>query len=185
MGEHDAVFEELVSSRYNALLRCAYLLTADREAARDLVQSALTKAYAKRFGVREPAAMEQYVRRCIVTVHISAWRRHRGRETQFAELPELGYEPSAGLDASLDVWRALRTLPPRQRTAIVLRYFEDRTVTEAAQLMDCSEASVKTHTSRGLARLRVEMGEAAHADAAKDNDSAATGGAGTQALEVA
>ena len=161
MSEHDAAFTELVTSRYGALLRCAYLLTGDRESARDLVQSALTKVYAKRLGVRDPAAMEQYVRRCIVTVHISAWRRHRGREVGFASPPEYVLEHTdhaAGVETALDVWRALRLLPPRQRTAIVLRYFEDLPVTEVARLMDCTEASVKTHTSRGLARLRAEIG---------------------------
>jgi RNA polymerase sigma-70 factor (sigma-E family) len=158
---HDEVFEELVSSRYDALLRCAYLLTGNRESARDLVQSALTKAYAKRFGVRAPEAMEQYVRRCIVTSHISAWRRHRGREIDYATPPEYGHEHSdhaGGVDTSLDVWRALRALPPRQRTAIVLRYFEDLPIAQVARLMDCTEASVKTHTSRGLTRLRADIG---------------------------
>lgn len=161
MSEHDGIFEELVSSRYNALLRCAYLLSGDRESARDLVQGALTKVYAKRLGLREPAAMEQYVRRCIVTTHISAWRQHRGREISYETPPEDGREHTdhaGGVDTSLDVWRALRALPRRQRTAIVLRYFEDLPIAEVARLMGCTEASVKTHTSRGLARLRADIG---------------------------
>ena len=172
MSKHDEVFVELVSSRYDSLLRCAYLLTGDRESARDLVQSALTKVYAKRLGVREPVAMEQYVRRCIVTTHISAWRRHRGREIGVATPPDRMHEHThhAGdVDISLDVRRALLTLPPRQRTAIVLRYFEDLPVLEVARMMQCTEASVKTHTARGLARLRAGIGTTS-AYQARNND---------------
>ena len=164
MGDHDAFFVKLVESRYNALVRSTYLLTGDLEAARDLVQTALTKAYVKRVGMRDPGAMEQYVRRTVVNLHISAWRRHRGREASVAQPPEpLEWQagdipaPSALADrvaTSVDLWRALRTLTPRQRTAVVLRYFEDLPVADAARLMGCGEQSVKTHTARGLANLR-------------------------------
>ncbi len=163
MGDHDALFVELVESRYDALVRSAYLLTGDLETARDLVQTALTKAYVKRVGMRDPGAMEHYVRRTVVNVHISAWRRHRGREASVAQPPEPVWRqadepaPSALAErvaTSVDVWRALGTLTPRQRTAVVLRYFEDLPVADVARLMDCGEQSVKTHTARGLANLR-------------------------------
>lgn len=168
MGDHDAVFVELVESRYNALIRSAYLLSGDMETARDLVQTALTKAYAKRVGMRDPGAMEYYVRRSVINLHISAWRRHRGREASVAEPPEPspgqagdGPAPTALADSvatTVDVWRALSTLTPRQRTAVVLRFFEDLPVAEVARLMDCGEQSVKTHTARGLANLRALLG---------------------------
>jgi RNA polymerase sigma-70 factor (sigma-E family) len=164
VGDHDAFFVNLVESRYNALVRSTYLLTGDLETARDLVQTALTKAYVKRVGLRDPGAMEQYVRRTVVNLHISAWRRHRGREAPVAQPPEpLGRQagdepaPSAMADrvaTSVDLWRALQSLTPRQRTAVVLRYFEDLPVADAARLMGCSEQSVKTHTARGLSNLR-------------------------------
>ncbi|HET9171490.1 MAG TPA: SigE family RNA polymerase sigma factor [Actinospica sp.] len=163
------MFIGLVESHYNALVRSAYLLTGNVEQARDLVQTALTKTYAKRVGMRDPGAMEHYVRRCIVNLHISSWRRHRGRESPVAQPPEplargtSGGEPETASVADrvaeqVDLWRALRTLTPRQRTAIVLRYFEDLPVAEAARLMDCGEQSVKTHTARALARLRALLG---------------------------
>jgi len=164
VGDHDAFFVMLVESRYNALVRSAYLLTGDLETARDLVQTALTKAYVKRVGMRDPGAMEHYVRRTVVNLHISAWRRHRGREASVAQPPEpfrrqAGDEPAPSALAervatSVDLWRALQTLTPRQRTAVVLRYFEDLPVADVARLMDCSEQSVKTHTARGLANMR-------------------------------
>jgi RNA polymerase sigma-70 factor (sigma-E family) len=168
-GDHDAFFAELVESRYNALVRSAYLLTGNVESARDLVQTALTKAYAKRVGMRDPGAMEQYVRRAIVNLHISSWRRHRGREASVAHPPEptatqaaAGPEPAAPLAdqvaASVDLWRALHTLTPRQRTAVVLRYFEGLPIADVARLMGCGEQSVKTHTARGLANLRALLG---------------------------
>ena len=165
VGDYDAVFVGLVESRYNALVRSAYLLTGNVEAARDLVQAALTKTYAKRVGMRDPGAMEHYVRRAIVNLHISSWRRNRGREAPVAEPPEPLSQRAAGapepavsladqVAASVDLWRALHALTPRQRTALVLRYFEDLPVAEVARLMDCGEQSVKTHTARGLANLR-------------------------------
>ncbi|HTJ68596.1 MAG TPA: SigE family RNA polymerase sigma factor [Actinospica sp.] len=168
MGDHDAFFVGLVESRYDALVRSAYLLTGNVEQARDLVQAALTKVYAKRVGVRDPGAMEHYVRRSIVNLHISSWRRHRGREASVAEPPEplarTGEVPESvpvadRVAAQVDLWRALHTLTPRQRTAIVLRYFEDLSVAEVARLMDCGEQSVKTHTARALAHLRALLGE--------------------------
>ncbi|MBR7835687.1 SigE family RNA polymerase sigma factor [Actinospica durhamensis] len=188
MGDHDAFFAELVETRYNALVRSAYLLTGNVESARDLVQTALTKAYAKRVGMRDPGAMEHYVRRSIVNLHISSWRRHRGRETSVARLPEPASGPAAGgsepavplvadqVAASVDLWRALHSLTPRQRTAVVLRYFEDLPIVEVARLMDCGEQSVKTHTARGLANLRALLGtqDAGHIGAAGPTTTHAT-----------
>lgn len=171
MGDHDAVFVEFVESRYNALVRSACLLTGDRESARDLVQSALARVYARRALVRDLGAVEQYVRRTMVSIHISVWRRHRGRETSVAELPEPGFgdggTEAADREALLDVWRVLRMLPAKQQAAVVLRYFEDLPISEVARLMGCSEPTVKTHTARALARLRTELDEVRPDSAAK------------------
>ncbi|MBR7826263.1 SigE family RNA polymerase sigma factor [Actinospica sp. MGRD01-02] len=193
MGDHDAFFVGLIESRYNALVRSAYLLTGNVDSARDLVQAALTKAYAKRVGMRDPGAMEGYVRRTIVNLHISSWRRHRGREATVAQPPEpvsrrVAGEPEPApladqVAAQVDLWRALQTLTPRQRTAVVLRYFEDLPVAEVARLMDCGEQSVKTHTARALANLRDRLG--AHEVSRIESARAAKASAGVNILKEA
>ncbi len=154
----DAAFEELLTARYNALLRSGYLLTGDRDSARDLVQAALTRVYARRSAVKDPAAMEQYVRRTMVSVHISWWRRHRSRETSVAATPDQAYHQE-GPGERLDLWRVLQLLPAKQRTAVVLRYYEDLPIPEVARLMGCSVPTVKSHTARALARLRTALDE--------------------------
>lgn len=153
MRQHDATFEDLVARRYNALLRTGFLITGDQETARDLVQTALTRAYARRSAPRDPHVLEQYVRRTMVNAHISWWRRHRGRETTAASPPEGSYH-EGGADERIDLWRALQQLPPRQRVVLVLRYYEDLPTAQVAELMGCSVPTVKTHTARALTRLR-------------------------------
>jgi RNA polymerase sigma-70 factor (sigma-E family) len=157
-----ADFEGFVVARRAALLRTAYLLTGDHQAAEDLVQTALAKTYVAWPRVRAKEAVEAYVRRTMVTTHVSWWRRRWRGETptdpQSGDLPEPpGHDP-IGDHAERDrLWRHLASLSDRQRAVVVLRFYEDLGEAEIAALLGCSAGAVKSHTSRALARLRTEL----------------------------
>ena len=146
-------FEEFVAARSSALLRTAYLLTRDHALAEDLLQTALTKAYLA-WG-RVEGAHEPYVRRIVVNTYASWWRRKWNGERPTDELPETSHhEDSVG--ESGDLWDALGRLPRRQRAVVVLRYFEDLTEAQTADLLGISVGTVKSQTSKALAKLRID-----------------------------
>jgi RNA polymerase sigma-70 factor (sigma-E family) len=137
------------------LLRTAYLLVGDESLAEDLLQTALTKSwFAWKRITGEP---ESYVRRVLVTTSASWWRRRWTRETPTAELPERrSVDGTDRLLARQDLWDALGRLPRRQRAVVVLRYLEDRTETETAQLLSCTVGTVKSQCAKALAKLRLD-----------------------------
>jgi RNA polymerase sigma-70 factor (sigma-E family) len=149
-------FDEFVRSRGTGLLRIAYLLTGDRHSAEDLVQEVLEQMYVK--WRRIHGMPEAYARRALVNRSANRWRRRSRRPEAL-----LGSHDAAAPDHSEHivvrdtVVTALRTLPPRQRAAVVLRYLEDLPVSEVARALDCSEGTVKSSVSRGLARLRAAL----------------------------
>lgn len=149
----EADFDEFVVARSQALLRTAYLLVQDEGRAEDLLQASLTKAWFA--WKRIDTSPEAYVRRILVTTSASWWRRRWMGETPTAELPE---RPSvgSGLEDGQDLWDALGRLPRRQRAVVVLRYLEDRSEAETAELLDCSVGTVKSQCSRALAKLRLD-----------------------------
>lgn len=155
----DEDFRVFVAARQRALLRSAGLLTGDPALAEDLVQTALVKSWPHwpRLAARGDA--ETYVRRVIVTTHIS-WRRRRWRgEVPAAELPDApGAQAGPDPDVRQAVRRALLTLPPRQRAAVVLRYFDDLSEQQTAAALGCSVGTVKSQTARGLDKLRAHPG---------------------------
>lgn len=148
-------FREFVAARSPALLRLAFLLCGgDQHAAEDLVQTALTKTVAKWRTVDDP---DPYVRTVMYRQQISWWRR-RGRlaETSVAVPPErgTGHDHTHSMELKLVVRSALSRLTARQRTILVLRYFEDLPDTEVARLVGCSVGTVRSTTHRSLERLR-------------------------------
>jgi RNA polymerase sigma-70 factor (sigma-E family) len=148
-------FDAFVVARSPGLLRTAFLLTGDRQRAEDLLQTALTKAWFVWSRIEwEP---EAYVRRIMATTSASWWRRRWISETPTSDLPETGVPPESELAAERnDLWLALQHLPPRQRAVVVLRYLEDRSEAETAQLLDCSPGTVKSQAAKALAKLRVD-----------------------------
>ncbi len=152
-GDHRG-FDDFVAARYAALLRSATLLSGNHHDGEDLVQTALVKAVA--VWARIADEPEPYVRRIMVNENISRWRRHRGRTSVVAD-PTSGGDRAAPADRPedrLDLATALAELAPRQRTVVVLRYFEDLTERETARLMGTSLGTVKSQTRDALARLR-------------------------------
>jgi RNA polymerase sigma-70 factor (sigma-E family) len=148
-------FTSFVRARSAALGRTAQLLTGDRQLAEDLLQEALTRVAARWEKVCAGGDPEPYVRRVLYTCAVDGWRRRRPLEV-LGEVP-----PRVAADSSDDVARrvvlrdALARLTPRQRAVLVLRFYEDATEVQAAQLLGCSVSTVKSQTRHALARLRV------------------------------
>ena len=150
MSTAEQDFEQFVVARSGALLRTAYLLTGNHQDAEDLVQTALLKAVPRWGRVREH---EPYVRRILLHESISRWRRRRWRETSTESLPELP-AAAADVDGRLALRHALGLLAPRQRAVIVLRYFDDLTEAQTAELLGISVGTVKSQSRDALAKLR-------------------------------
>jgi RNA polymerase sigma-70 factor (sigma-E family) len=149
-------FAGFVRARYGSLLRFAFLLTADRGHAEDLVQDGLARTYGAWGRLREPAAADAYTRTTLVRLAVRARRRRWRGETPTSALPDRagGDGDDRDLDLAESVRAALATLPPDQRAVLVLRYYDDRTEREIADLLDCSPGTVKSRAARGLAALR-------------------------------
>lgn len=147
-------FGDFVVEALPGLLRFGHVLTGDPREAEDLVQEALARSLRRWRSVRNSDAVP-YVRRIMVNTHITRWRRWEARV-------RLGSLPDSGCDDPVlhrsDDWdqlrRALARLPARQRTVLVLRYYEDLPDSRIAQLMDCSPGTVRSQAARGLAALR-------------------------------
>jgi RNA polymerase sigma-70 factor (sigma-E family) len=152
----EADFRRFVVSRSGALFQTAYLLAGDRWAAEDLVQSALTKTAANWRRIRDPAAIEGYVRRVMYHEQVSSWRR-RSRVTEVStERPpdRVGEGHAEVADLRVVMRAALDRLTPRQRTMLVLRYFEDLGEAEIARLLGVKVGTVRSQIYRSLERLR-------------------------------
>ena len=148
-------FRAYVAARHASLLRTGYLLTGNRADGEDLVQTALAKTYLSWERIREREAVDAYVRRIMVNTRTTWWRRRHVDEFATTDLPEHG-----GRDATADVdlhdalWSALSKLPRRQRAAVVLRYYEDLSEAETADILGVSVGTVKSTVSRALVKLR-------------------------------
>lgn len=165
-----AMFSEFVELRSHALVRTAYLMVGDHHLAQDLVQEALVKTYMAWPRLRDHDRVEAYVRRTIVTTSIS-WRRRRAFHERPSDLlPEIPTTDHVDGVATHEILVGhLRMLPPRQRAAIVLRFYDDLSVAQTAEVMGCSPGSVKSHVSLGLAKLRERLGADFELDAT-DNE---------------
>ncbi|MFJ6082282.1 SigE family RNA polymerase sigma factor [Streptomyces sp. NPDC092369] len=160
----DEEFQSFVVGRWPRLLRTAFLLTGEQHAAEDLVQSTLEQVYVAWRRVDSADDPEAYVRRVMINAHA---RRHRKRLKEFLaprddsglarEVADTG-DRIAQADDRGALLTALAKLPPRQREAVVLRYWEDLTETQTARAMGCSVGSVKSNAAKGIAKLRAIPG---------------------------
>jgi RNA polymerase sigma-70 factor (sigma-E family) len=159
--ELDAAFVAFVRRRGPHHLRTAVLLTGNWHTAEDLVQTCLAKLYWVWHRLDTGVDPDSYLRRMLVNTQRSWWRARWRREAPVEVVPD----PAVGGDgqdrhALADtVRRALAALPARQRAVLVLRYFEDLPEAHVADLLGCSVGTVKTHTSRGIRRLRELLGD--------------------------
>jgi RNA polymerase sigma-70 factor (sigma-E family) len=153
-------FDEWVTARAPSLLRFAYVVTGSQHAAEDAVQDALARACERWAKVGRTLDPDSYVRRMIVNAHISRWRRTRREspvETIRAGDPQP--DPAERLGTDDAVWAVCTELPPRQRAAVVLRFYEDLEYAEIARVLDCPEATVRSHVHRALTALRARLTE--------------------------
>src|SRR6478735_6449368 len=153
----DTDFSEYMAARWSALYRTAYLLTGEHHRAEDLLQDALARTCVRWHSIRERGATDAYVRKVMLNQASRQWRR-RGRETVTDELPDAGQ--GGGLDVRADhlaLWEAIRSLPPRMRATVVLRYIEDLSEQETADALGVSRGSVKSQTHHALKRLRAAV----------------------------
>lgn len=153
-------FVAFASARSPALFRFAYLLVGDRGLAEDLLQETLTRTYAGWARLRDPANAEAYARKVMTSVAITWWHRKSWHaERPRGDVPETPTKGHAEDVAVRDwVWRELQSLPPRQRAAIVLRYYEDLSEAQTAEVLGCSVGTVKSQVFAGLRRLRDRLG---------------------------
>lgn len=166
-GRERAAFDAFVASCSDRLVRSAYLLCGDRGHAEDLVQTALMRT--ARHWRQARASPEAYARRVVVNLAKDRWR---DRSRRPAEVP-LAAEPQAPETAAIVdrdlLTRAMRGLPQGQQAVLVLRFFDDLSVADAAAALGCTPGTVKSQTARALDNLRAALNpsndkEKAHAD---------------------
>ena len=153
---------ELYARHVPAGVRLAYLLTGDRQQAEDLAHEAFVRCVGRFAHLRAREAFDGYLRRSIVNLHTSGVRRkYVEREWLRREGPRVARATSTLPDVSArqDLWRALGTLPSRQRAALVLRYYEDLSERDTAAVLGCSLAAVKSLVARGSEALRAGIAE--------------------------
>lgn len=155
-AEQEAQFQEFVRARWSHLVRTAYLLTGDAHHAEDLTQTALAKAYRSWRRVAGSDSPEAYVRRMLVTCNSDRFRKRRVIEALTASPPERAGRDDAvrRADERSALMSALAELPPRQRAVVVMRYWEDLSEAEVAEVLGCSPGTVKSQAAKGLAKLR-------------------------------
>ncbi|WP_020116266.1 SigE family RNA polymerase sigma factor [Streptomyces canus] len=159
-AEQEDRFQEFVRARWSHLVRTAYLLTGDAHHAEDLTQTALAKAYRSWRRVSGSDNPEAYVRRMLVTCNSDRFRKRRVKESLTDAPPERAGrdEAVARVDERGVLMAALAQLPPRQRAVVVMRYWEDLSEAEAAEVLGCSQGTVKSQASKALAKLRTYPG---------------------------
>ncbi|TMK23246.1 MAG: sigma-70 family RNA polymerase sigma factor [Actinobacteria bacterium] len=156
MAERDDVLETMFALHYRRLLRYAYLLTRGR-GAEDLVQEAFLKALRKWDRSAAPETFYPWCQTTLTRLHLNALRRgfRERRAYQRHGEDDVHHDPE-GRDPL--VMQALATLPPRQRAATVLRYYEDLSVNEIAERMGAAEGTIKALLHQARQRLQIELG---------------------------
>jgi RNA polymerase sigma-70 factor (sigma-E family) len=149
-------FRDYVAARQRALLRTARMLTGNQHTAEDLVQATLERVWPRWSRVVRDGEPDAYVRRVLVNTYSTWWRRKWRGETPTSELPDVA-APDAFAEADLAdaLRRLLPALTPRQKAVVVLRFYEDLSEAATAEALGCSVGTVKSQTSKALARLRL------------------------------
>ncbi|MYW11465.1 SigE family RNA polymerase sigma factor [Streptomyces sp. SID2563] len=151
-------FTSFVQARGPVLLRAARSLTANPSDAEDLLQTALTKTYVAWDRIEDHRALDGYVRRALLNTRTSQWRKRKVDEFACDELPEPeavpGPDPAERQSLHDAMWRAVLKLPARQRAMVVLRYYEDLSEAQTAEVLGVSVGTVKSAVSRALSKLR-------------------------------
>ncbi|MDN5896152.1 MAG: SigE family RNA polymerase sigma factor [Nocardioides sp.] len=160
MSSRDDEFSDWMLARQGAMHRTAFLVCGDRHTAEDLVQTAAAKLYLAWDRVSAQGNVDAYMRRIIINERNSLWRRpFKKRETVTDEVPESAH--ADGGDDPMEaerMWAAVRSLAPRQRAVIVLRYYEDLSEAAIAEILGVAPGTVKSQASKALTALRKTIG---------------------------
>ncbi len=146
-------FDDYYRRDYRQLLGLAFVLTGSKSTAEDLCQDALTEAHRSWDRIAHYDDPGAWVRRVIVNRSRSRFRRLRSETKALTRISNRRVDTAQPTERSLEVWAAVRTLPPRQAQSIALLYWEDRSIAEIAEILDCGTETVKTHLKRGRAAL--------------------------------
>ena len=164
MGADD--YTEYVEAAWPRLFRTAYALTGDVNRADELLQSTLVKVYVNWRKVVRAEAPDAYVRRIMVNEGTSFWRSRRHRREVLTAEPRTdlhslrgGGAPEADFDTSDELWHLVQALPSRQRAVVVLRYYEDLTERETADVLGIAQGTVKSLCSAAMTKLRGGLAE--------------------------
>ena len=153
-------FTEFVRAYSASLFRTGYLITGDYQRAEDLLQSTLVRLYRRWPRVEVMERPVGYARKVLVNQAISWWRTRSSRETPMLVLNEPGW--GGFVDEITEherVWKAVVSLPPRQRAVMVLRYYEDLSEAEIAETLGVARGTVKSHAHAAARRLAELLGE--------------------------
>ncbi len=141
--------------------RLAYLLTGDRDLAEDLVQDAFLRLIGRFADLRSPDSFDVYLRRTVVTLSYGVFRRRRTERAFLARergLAEPTTEVLPDVEGKDELWTQMQRIAPRQRAALVLRYYEDLSEQQAADVLGCSLRTVKSLVTRGIQAMRDQQG---------------------------
>ena len=154
--EDEAEFREFAAGRWTWLVQAAVLLTGDAGHAEDLAQTVLVLVFASWSRVRAAEDMNAYTMRILINQNKNRFRKRRVVEDLTAVPPERGAagDPTARIAQRAGLLAALASLPKRQREVVVLRYWEDYSEAQTAQILGCSVGTVKSQASKALAKLR-------------------------------
>jgi RNA polymerase sigma-70 factor (sigma-E family) len=157
-------FVEYFAARVEVVRRTAYLLCGDWNWAEDLTQTTFVRLAASWHKIRDRGALDAFTRTCLLRVYLSdAKRIWRRREHSVAYLPDVAVTANheESVTRRLLFAKLLHELPPRQRAVLICRYYHDLDIAATAAALNCSEGTVKSQTSRALAKLRTLLGESA------------------------
>jgi RNA polymerase sigma-70 factor (sigma-E family) len=157
MKDHEREFAEYVAGRQEALRRAAYLLCRDVDRVDDLVQTAITKLFISWRRARSADSIDAYAHTVLVRVFLDEQRRGWWRVRLDERLPERA-APEIDTTTRLTLEQALAALTPRQRAVVMLRFYQDLTVDQAADALGCTAGTVKSQTHRALGVLRAVLG---------------------------
>jgi RNA polymerase sigma factor (sigma-70 family) len=159
-GSASQQLAELYARHGRSTLRLAFLMTGDRDAAEELAQEAFVRVFARLQNRRAPEAITAYLRRTVINLSHDRHRRLRSSRA-YLEATKLEHqERSPELETRLDLRARLRRLPHRQRAALVLRYYEDLSERQAADILQCSVPALRQLVRRGVVALRADPGGA-------------------------
>ena len=160
MTDRDADFAEYFAARSDAMRRSAFLLCGDWHRAEDLTQTAFTKLYLAWHRISRHEVLDAYVRRMLIRTFLDERRLSWWRRVRVTDAPIESATPERDPDNRIAVLAALSTVPPRQRAVLILRYWEDLSIEDTAELLECSAGTVKSQAARGLQTLRSHLSPA-------------------------